>query len=179
MPTVNPSSSQARRLRDLIRDVEYAMFTTRSVDDTLTSRPMTTLQTEFDGTLWFIAAADSLKAVDIEQHPKVNLGYAAPEDGRYVSVSGTARVLHDAAKARELWRPEFDAWFPNGPDDANVAVLQVEIASADYWETPAGSAERVYASEQAPQGDPEASGQQTHLEFATGGQELPTPRGTS
>ena len=178
MPTVNSSSTQAKRLRDLIIDVKYAMFTTRSVDGTLSSRPMTTLQTEFDGTLWFIASADSLKAADIEQRPKVNLGYAAPDDGRYVSVSGSARVLHDAAKARELWRPEFDAWFPNGPDDPNVAVLQVEIASADYWETPAGSAERVYAREQARQGDREASGQQTHLEFGTGAQEQSTPRGT-
>jgi general stress protein 26 len=55
MPTVSPSSAQAQRLRELIQDVKYAMFTTRSVDGTLTSRPMTTLQTEFDGTLWFIA----------------------------------------------------------------------------------------------------------------------------
>jgi general stress protein 26 len=178
MPTVSPSSAQAQRLRELIRDVKYAMFTTRSVDGTLTSRPMTTLQTEFDGTLWFIASSDSLKALDIDERPKVNLGYAAPDDGRYVSVSGTARVLHDAAKARELWRAEFDAWFPNGPDDPNVAVLQVEIASADYWETPAGGAERVYASEQARQGDREALGQQTHLEFGTGAQERSTPGGS-
>ena len=178
MPTVNPSSAQAQRLRDLIRDVKYAMFTTRSADGTLNSRPMTTLQTEFDGSLWFIASADSLKAADIEQRPDVNLGYAAPDDGRYVSVCGAARVLHDAAKARELWRPEFDAWFPNGPEDANVAVLQVEIASADYWETPVGSAKRVYAIEQARQGDREALGAQTHLKFGTGSQGQSTPRGT-
>jgi len=176
MPTVSPSSAQAQRLRDLIRDVKFAMFTTRSVDGTLSSRPMTTLQTEFDGTLWFIASADSLKALDIEERPKVNLGYASPREGHYVAVSGTARVLHDAAKARQLWQPEFDAWFPNGPDDASVAVLQVEIASADYWETPAGSAERVYANER--QSDRDALGEQTHLEFGANAQEQSKPRGT-
>lgn len=173
MPTVSASSSQAQRLRELIRDVKFAMLTTRSIDGTLSSRPMTTLQTEFDGTLWFLAAADSLKAMDIEQRPKVNLGYASPDSGRYVSVSGTARVLHDRAKARELWQPHFQAWFSGGPDDDNLAVLQVEIASADYWETPESGARQVYAAD-----DGEAStGAQTHVEFSAAAQEQSRPQG--
>jgi len=176
MPTVSASSAQAQRLRDLIRDVRFAMLTTRSVDGSLSSRPMTTLQAEFDGTLWFLAAADSLKALDIEQRPKVNLGYAAPETGRYVSVSGTASVLHDHNKARELWRPEFETWFPNGPDDDNLAVLQVEIASADYWETPGARGEQVYSAG-GESADPAAAGSQTHLEFGTAAQEQSRPQG--
>ncbi len=177
MPTVSASSAQATRLRDLIGDMKFAMLTTRSVDGTLSSRPMTTLETEFDGTLWFLAAADSLKAMDIEERPKVNLAYAAPERGRYVSVAGTARVLHDRAKARELWHPQFQTWFPDGPDDENVAVLQVEIASADFWETPGGRAEQVYAAERAAEGDREALGKQTHIEFGVSAQERSKPQG--
>lgn len=173
MPTVSASSSQAKHLRDLIRDVKFAMLTTRSIDGTLSSRPMTTLQTEFDGTLWFLAAADSLKAMDIEQRPKVNLGYASPDSGRYVSVSGTARVLHDRAKARELWQPHFQTWFPQGPEDDNLAVLEVEIASADYWETPGSESRQVYAAE----GSKDATGTQTHVEFSAAAQERTQPQG--
>lgn len=148
MPTVSASSSQAQRLRELIRDVKFAMLTTRSIDGTLSSRPMTTLQTEFDGTLWFLAAADSLKAMDIEQRPKVNLGYTAPDSGRYVSVSGTARVLHDRAKARELWQPHFQAWFPGGPDDDTRPIRRraprgvAPLARADGAAAHAGPAQR-------------------------------------
>lgn len=177
MPTVSPSSAQAARLRDLIGDMKFAMLTTRAIDGTLSSRPMTTLETEFDGTLWFLAAADSLKALDIEQRPKVNLGYAAPERGRYVSVSGTARVLRDRARAHQLWQPQFQTWFPGGPDDENVAVLQVEITSADYWEAPGGRAEQVYAIERATEGDRDAPGKQTHVEFSVNAQEQSTPQG--
>ncbi|MCC7546502.1 MAG: pyridoxamine 5'-phosphate oxidase family protein [Burkholderiales bacterium] len=173
MPTVSAFSSQAQRLRELIRDVRFAMLTTRAVDGTLSSRPMTTLQTDFDGTLWFLAAADSLNAMDIEQRPKVNLGYASPDSGRYVSVSGTARVMHDRAKARELWQPQFQAWFPGGADDDNLAVVQVEIASADYWEIAASKGEQVYAAE----GGREAIGTQTHVQFSTAAQEHPRPQG--
>jgi general stress protein 26 len=169
MPVVGSSSPQARKLRDLIKDVKFAMLTTRAIDGTLTSRPMTTLQTEFDGSLWFIVRADSLKALDIEQRPKVNLGYAAPEDGRYVSVSGTAELVRDRARLRELWNPMFETWFPNGPDDDNAALLKVEIGSADYWETPHGNSERLL--EEAARGDRSALGEQTHLELSQPGAE--------
>jgi general stress protein 26 len=176
MPVVTSAAPQAQHLRDLISDVKFAMLTTRSIDGTLTSRPMTTLQTEFDGTLWFMLAADSLKALDVEERPKVNLGYAQPGDGRYVSVSGTAQIVRDPAKARELWNPVFETWFPGGPDDPNLRLLQVEIASADYWETPQGDPRRLY--EALERRDADAVGQQTHLELRQTTAEQPRPSGT-
>ena len=175
MPAVGSSSPEARKLRDLIKDVKFAMLTTRGVDGTLSSRPMTTLQTEFDGTLWFIVSADSIKAMDIEQRPKVNLGYASPEDGRYVSVSGTADLVRDRAKLRELWNPLFQNWFPNGADDENAVLLKVEIGSADYWETPHGRSERLL--EEAAQSDRSALGTQTHVELSQPGAERQGPSG--
>ncbi len=165
MPSVSASSPQARKLRDLIRDVKFAMLTTRAIDGSLTSRPMTTLQAEFDGTLWFIAAADSLAAADIDARPKVSLGYAAPEDGRYVAVSGTAEVVRDPAKARELWNPLFTTWFPAGPDDRNLALVKVEVTAADYWESPMGRSERLL--EEAEQGDRSLLGQHVHVDVNT------------
>lgn len=172
MPTVSAASAQAARLRDLIKGVKFAMLTTRAVDGTLSSRPMTTLETDFDGTLWFIASADSSQAMDIAQRPKVNVGYASPETGRYVSIQGMAEVTRDSNKAKALWNPVFETWFPAGPDDANLAVLRIEIASADYWETPTERGERVYAMEHAARtGDATALGEHTHVEL-----HLPTDR---
>jgi general stress protein 26 len=137
---------------------------------------MTTLQTEFDGTLWFMLAADSLKAIDIEERPNVNLAYAQPLEGQYVSVSGTAEVVRDPAKARELWSPLFETWFSGGPEDPNLALMKVEIASADYWETPQGEPRRLY--EAMEKRDARAMGQQTHLELNQATAERPRPTGT-
>ena len=176
MPVVTSSSPQAQRLRELIKDVKFAMLTTRAVDGTLTSRPMTTLQAEFDGTLWFMLAADSIKAMDVEERPKVNLGYAEPEHGRYVSVSGTAQVLHDRSKARELWNPLFETWFPGGPEDPNLALLKVDVASADYWETPQDDPQRLYEAMQNRGAG--ALGQQTHVDLRQATSEQSRPSGT-
>jgi general stress protein 26 len=175
MPAVTAASPQAQHLRDLIQDVKFAMLTTRAVDGTLTSRPMTTLQAEFDGTLWFMLSADSLKAIDIEQRPTVNLGYAEPREGHYVSVSGTAEVVRNERKARELWNPQYETWFPGGPDDPNLALLKVEVTSADYWETPQGDPSRLY--EALERRDAGALGQQTHLELTQSTAEEPRPTG--
>lgn len=178
MTIVGAASEQADKLRELIQDVKFAMLTTRSLDGTLSSRPMTTLETEFDGTLWFLASAGSLQIADIAQRPKINLGYASPDGGRYVSVQGTAEVLHDSTKARELWNPAFKAWFPDGPDSDDVAVVKVEVASADWWETPAGQGERAQAMQRAAQsGDASGFGQHEHVEFSPPS-EVQRPRGT-
>jgi general stress protein 26 len=45
----------------------------------------------------------------------VNLAYANPGKDTWVSVTGSARVLDDLAKKRELFNPIAKAWFPGGP----------------------------------------------------------------
>jgi len=123
------------KLGELIKDVSVAMLTTALPDGTLRSRPMQTQQTEFDGDLWFFTGASSPKAHEIEDDQHVNLSYAAPDDNRYVSVSGRATVVRDREKAEELWKPMYKAWFPEGLDDPDLSLLKIEVEQAEYWDT--------------------------------------------
>lgn len=122
------------RLRELIKDIKFAMLTTVEPDGSLRSRPMGTQETEFDGDLWFLTAADSPKVSEIQQERQVNVSYAAPNDQRYVSVSGTATLVRDRQKVHEYWSEPLKIWFPNGPDDPNLALLKVSVERAEYWE---------------------------------------------
>jgi len=45
-------------------------------------------------------------------------------------------VVRDAAKAKELWNPGIEAWFPSGPDDPGIVLLKVHAEGAEYWDTP-------------------------------------------
>lgn len=123
------------RLRELIKGIKFAMLTTVDQDGSLHSRPMTVQETEFDGDLWFFTEADAPKVDEIEQERQVNVALAAPDDQRYVSLSGTARVIRDVQKQRELWSEPNKIWFPNGPDDPNLALLKVSVNRAEYWES--------------------------------------------
>lgn len=126
------SPDNLAKLHELIKGIKFAMLTTVDPRGLLRSRPMTTLDADADGTLWFFTRDDSPKVAETEQDRHVNLAYAEPSDHRYVSVSGTARLIYDRAKIKALWRPPHKAFF-EGPDDPHLALLQITPQEAEYW----------------------------------------------
>lgn len=133
-----------KRLGELIKGIKFAMLTTVEQDGTLRSRPMTTQQAEFDGDLWFFTEADAPKVDDVQQERKVSVTYAAPDDMRYVSLSGTATLVRDVPKQRELWSEANKIWFPDGPEDPNVALLKVQVNKGEYWESGSTKVGRLF-----------------------------------
>lgn len=134
----NGQHDDVKKLGELIEEINIAMLTTVDEDGTLRSRPMGTQQIEFDGDLWFFTGADSAKVEEVRQEQQVNVSYADPKQQRYVSVSGVAQVVRDQQKMKELWNPIFKAWFPEGLDDPNLALLKVHVTKAEYWESANG-----------------------------------------
>jgi general stress protein 26 len=123
----------SKELWEKIKDVRIAMLTTADTDGRLHSRPMATQSGEFDGNLWFFTYEDSPKIDQVKDNPQVCLSYAAPDKDLYVWVSGKGELVHDKAKAEELWNPFAKAWFPDGLEDPRLALLKVEIEQAEYW----------------------------------------------
>lgn len=123
------------RLRELIKGIKFAMLTTVEEDGSLRSRPMTVQETEFDGDLWFFTEADAPKVDEIQHERQVNVALSEPKDQRYISLSGAARLIRDVQKQRELWSEPNKLWFPNGPEDPNLALLKVSVTKAEYWES--------------------------------------------
>ncbi|PWT75318.1 MAG: general stress protein, partial [Proteobacteria bacterium] len=66
----------------------------------------------------------------------------------YVSVSGVGRATRNPERARELWNLAAKVWF-KGPDDPNLAVLEVEVERAEYWDSPGGRMERLFEAAKA------------------------------
>ncbi len=124
------------KLWDLIKDIKFAMFTTRHGNGHLHSRPMTTQNGSIDedSSLWFFMSKRGDVVRDIASDPAVSVVYADTDADDYVSVSGQARVVDDLAKKRQLWTKLAQAWFPEGVSDPDLALVQVSITHADYWE---------------------------------------------
>ena len=139
MTTPTGRDAAIRTLGDLIRDIKVAMLTTVASDGMLRSRPMVTQQVVFDGDLWFFTRADSAKADEVRRDEGVNLSYADPDAQHFVSVSGTARLVRDRRKAEELWHPLLRAWFPQGLDDPDLALLKVVVVKAESWDAPSST----------------------------------------
>lgn len=145
---------------DKIKGIRIAMMTTVEADGTLRSRPMATQDMEFDGTLWFFTLADAPKVGEVKREQQVNLSYAKPDDERYVSISGTAQLVHDQQKVKDLWKPILKVWFPNGENDPNLALLKVDATQAEYWDSPSSKmVQVVLMAKAAVTGSPDALGE--------------------
>ena len=128
-----------QKLGDLIKDVKVAMMATvDETDGSLRSRPMQTLKREFDGDIYFFTHASDPKVDEVQQENHVNLSYASPDNDRYISVSGKATIERDHEKMKSLWNPVFKAWFPDGLEDPDLALLKVHAEKAEFWDTPNG-----------------------------------------
>jgi general stress protein 26 len=135
MPETTTQSNARELLWELVKDIQFAMFTTRA-DGRLRSRPMTTQNSEVDerASLWFFMSRGSEAVNDIGADPVVNVAYADPGRDAYVSISGEAAVVEDRGKKEQLWSKLAEAWFPGGAGDPDLALVEVRIEDAEYWD---------------------------------------------
>lgn len=137
--STHSQAKQLDELYELIDKIETAMFTTRRPDGRLVSRPMATQKRDPLADLWFVTDIESHKLDELQGDPHVNLAYFDTDSYEWVSVSGTARISTDRAKIRELYQPDWRAWFgkidetrDGGPDDPRLALVLVDADSVVY-----------------------------------------------
>jgi general stress protein 26 len=124
------------QLWDMIKDIKFGMLTTRHGNGHLHARPMTTQNSRLDedATLWFFMSRSGEALQDMRADPSVCMTYADTGKDTYVCVTGRGSLSEDRAKKEQLWSPMAKAWFPNGIDDPDLALVRVDITHADYWD---------------------------------------------
>jgi len=133
-----------KKLGNLIKDIKFAMVTTVDAENNLHSCPLTTQQVDFEGDLWFIVGRNSEIFANILNDPRININYSS-EKAVYVSVVGRAQAVEDREMLEKLWSPGLKIWFEQGIDDPNIALVQVTVDKAEYWEGPAFALTRLAA----------------------------------
>ncbi len=128
------ASADVKKIADMMRDLDFCMFTTRGSDGALHARPMSNNgEVEFDGDVWFFSGADTLKVQEINEDPAVQLSFADLETFRFISMSGEATIVRDVAKKQELWMEELERWFEDGPESEDVVLIKVTPTRVAYW----------------------------------------------
>lgn len=126
-----------KKYKELIAVIKVCMFITNNPGKDHT-RPMYTIETEEDGTLWFFTGNESVKVDEVNANHTVHLVYAHPGKESYLDIWGTATVTTDKQTIKDKWSPMVKAWFPEGVDDPNLALLRVEPNDCYYWDAEAG-----------------------------------------
>ncbi|HEX4153862.1 MAG TPA: pyridoxamine 5'-phosphate oxidase family protein [Steroidobacteraceae bacterium] len=151
---MHKQAGEFAKLVQLIQSIRIAMLTTVNEAGHFHTRPVQTLKLERSGVLWFFTDRASPKAEELRHDVRVSLSYADPGRHTYAAVSGTGSIFQDADKARDLWTIEQRAYYPDGPEDARLALLRVEIERAEYWIAPGRVSYLVAAARAALSGVP-------------------------
>lgn len=121
-----------QRLDQLITSFDTAMLVTTSLRGKPRARPMAIAGHETGGLLYFASRAEDEKLEEVLQQPDVAVTMQG--DGRFLSITGRARIETDVQLARELWRPSMKLWFPDGAKDPQLTLILVEALCAEYWD---------------------------------------------
>ncbi len=134
-------TNELDKLYELIDEIKIAMMTTRRPDGHLESRAMANQKRAAGADLWFVTTEGTSKLRDIEQDPHVNLAYYRAGSYEWVSASGLAIASRDRGKIKELYEPDWKAWFADEgdarhgtPDDPRIVLIGVEVHAAVFLE---------------------------------------------
>jgi len=83
--------------------------------------------------LFFYTSKSQSKIYEIEKERDVCISFSSPSDSTYVSLTGKARISDDQDLIDKYWSTGVAAWFKNGKDDSDVAILKVKISRGEHW----------------------------------------------
>ena len=142
MKTQAQGSDEMRQLCKLIEPMSVAMLTTLDDDGRMESRPMSPLEMDDSGAIWFFTDLRSSKA---EHLGVLNLGFTDSKDATYVSVSGRGELHAARADIERLWTEFARPWFPGGVESPHLGLLKVVPETAEYWDAPNSKMVRMLA----------------------------------
>jgi general stress protein 26 len=126
------------RVWEIIEQVGVCMLTTQFAAG-LRARPLEARADRNAGLILFVTDIRSAKEDEIEASPDIGLVFINASDKAYLSITGRASVVRDADRIQAAWRKTDEVWWPGGPNDPDVCLLQIEPFTAELWDGPAST----------------------------------------
>jgi general stress protein 26 len=134
------AAAAIKKIRDMTKGAA-CFFCTRALGGgSGGTRPMSVLQADEAGDLWFLSASDSHTNRELKSDPGVELYFQRSPHSDFMHLVGTAQVSTDQTKIDELWEPLFKTWFTEGKEDPRITVIRVSPTKGYYWDTKHGNA---------------------------------------
>jgi general stress protein 26 len=124
------------RLAEMMAGIDFCMMTTHGDRGAFHTRPMSNNgEVELDADTWFFTSKSTCKVEELERDDRVSLSFTGggKKAPVWIAVTGTAKLVDDVDKKKELWKGELEQWFENGPEDPDVVLIRVRAERAQYW----------------------------------------------
>lgn len=127
-------------LSDKMRDIDFAMLSTRAEGGQIAARPMSNNgDVDYDGDSFFFTFEQSHTVQDIQRDPQVGLSFTGAKGllGKppiFISVEGNAELIRDKAAFEAHWTEDLDYWFKDGIDTPGIVLIKVHASRLHYWD---------------------------------------------
>jgi general stress protein 26 len=112
--------------RSVMEKATFCFLITTAGSGALSARLMQPFAPESDLAVCFGASESSRKVGELQHDSRATLAYQLPAEGAYVTLQGEAGLDTDAAARERYWRESFSAFWPEGPDGSDYAVLRFQ-----------------------------------------------------
>jgi general stress protein 26 len=110
----------------------------------MSSRPMSLVQSSYEGKIYLFASADAHKVADIRKSPQVNMNFTNGKDSSYLSLSGIASIEENGSLFDNFWSDDIKIWFEGHSDPkASAVLIVIDVTHADIWETQGNKFTRI------------------------------------
>lgn len=109
----------------------FAMTTTRSGE--MSARVVQPGELDADWRVRFMTSRSSRKVREVEQTRRMLLGYQYDPEAAYVTLEGPAAIVDDVDLKRSVWTADADKWYPGGPDDPDVVLVELRSERIELW----------------------------------------------
>jgi len=120
--------------KKVVASVRYCWLLTEAETGGANARPMGRLlpgPNENDWVIRFITGGLSRKAFDIRRANKVGLIFQDADDA-FVVLAGRAKLL-EASSMRQLWKDDYNVYFPDEENRANATFVEVNVERMELW----------------------------------------------
>jgi len=138
------NQEKINKVAEIVKDIRTCMFTTESKQGDMISRPMSTIDFDEEGNIWFFTDINSDKVDELKEQKNVLLSYAKPSNNTFLSITGNATISDDQSKKEEKFGTISKAWFPEGPTSEKLALIKFTPDSAEYWDSPNSSLVQLF-----------------------------------
>lgn len=138
--TSKPGNKSLADVAAKMRDIDFAVLSTRTEGGALAGRPMSNNRdVDFDGDSYFFTLEDTRTVADIGRDPQVGLAYQAKSGMLglrpfFLTVEGRASLIRDKAQFAAHWTKDLDNWFEQGIDTPGLVLIKVSAERLHYWD---------------------------------------------
>lgn len=125
-----PGSPERARVmaaaRDVMETARYSTLITIGEGGQPQARIVDPFVPDSDFAIWIGTNPLTRKVTEIKRDARVTLLYFNPAAAEYVTVLGTATLVTDSAEKALHWKPEWTAYYQDGPSGDGYLLLRVQ-----------------------------------------------------